>query len=597
MTTLQLNPASSSRSDPTERTFTTWDGVELFYRAWLPAAPAEKALVLFHRGHEHSGRFAELVERLGLEDFAVFAWDARGHGRSPGERGHAQDFSSLVRDAEAFMRHISEEYNIPEENRVVLGHSVGAVIAAAWALDYASPLRGLILGAPAFRVKLYVPLAIPLLRLLRRFKEKASIKSYVKATMLTGDPEEAEKYRKDPLISRAIAVNILVDLYDVSSRLIENAAAIHAPVLLLAAGSDWVVKNGAQRRFFERLSSPLKEMRVLPGFQHAIFHEHGRQLAFEKVREFIQKVFDRPAPAESPANAGQDGFTRAEFDRLSRPLSPLSPRRWRYAAQRLLMKTAGRLSDGIRLGWRAGFDSGQTLDYVYRDQAGGLTPLGKLFDRWYLDSIGWRGIRQRKRHLQEALREAILAARKTRGPDRPVQIVDLAAGPGRYLLEVLQEQGGSRPPVEALLRDRSPAALEEGRRLASALGLASATYAEGDAFDPDSLAALSPPPDIAIVSGLYELFPENDGVVKSLAGLSRAVPPGGTLIYTNQPWHPQQELIARVLTNRAGKPWIMRRRTQAEMDELVRRAGFEKLGMKIDRWGIFTVSAARRLPA
>ncbi|MBI4583858.1 MAG: class I SAM-dependent methyltransferase family protein [Planctomycetes bacterium] len=90
---------------------------------------------------------------------------------------------------------------------------------------------------------------------------------------------------------------------------------------------------------------------------------------------------------------------------------------------------------------------------------------------------------------------------------------------------------------------------------------------------------------------------ENDQVVKSLAGLVRAVPPGGTLIYTNQPWHPQRELIARVLANRAGKPWIMRRRMQAEMDELVPRAGFEKLGMNIDPWGIFTVSAARRLPA
>jgi hypothetical protein len=69
---------------------------------------------------------------------------------------------------------------------------------------------------------------------------------------------------------------------------------------------------------------------------------------------------------------------------------------------------------------------------------------------------------------------------------------------------------------------------------------------------------------------------------------------GGRLIYTNQPWHPQVEFIARVLTNREGQPWIMRRRTQAEMDELVRVAGFEKLSQEIDEWGIFTVSLARR---
>jgi hypothetical protein len=69
---------------------------------------------------------------------------------------------------------------------------------------------------------------------------------------------------------------------------------------------------------------------------------------------------------------------------------------------------------------------------------------------------------------------------------------------------------------------------------------------------------------------------------------------GGYLIYTNQPWHPQIEMIARCLTNRDGRPWIMRRRTTEEMDDLVRAAGFEKIDMLIDRWGIFTVSLARR---
>ena len=57
----------------------------------------------------------------------------------------------------------------------------------------------------------------------------------------------------------------------------------------------------------------------------------------------------------------------------------------------------------------------------------------------------------------------------------------------------------------------------------------------------------------------------------------------------------REEFIARVLANREGRPWIMRRRTQAEMDELVRNAGFEKISQEIDPCGIFTVSAARRV--
>ena len=100
---------------------------------------------------------------------------------------------------------------------------------------------------------------------------------------------------------------------------------------------------------------------------------------------------------------------------------------------------------------------------------------------------------------------------------------------------------------------------------------------------------------IGIVSGLFELFPSNDAVLTSLRGLADAIEPGGHLIYTNQPWHPQVEFIARVLRNREGEPWIMRRRTTAEMDELVRTAGFEKVTMEVDEWGIFTVSVARRI--
>jgi Putative methyltransferase len=83
-------------------------------------------------------------------------------------------------------------------------------------------------------------------------------------------------------------------------------------------------------------------------------------------------------------------------------------------------------------------------------------------------------------------------------------------------------------------------------------------------------------------------------VLKSLAGLGEAIEPGGYLIYTNQPWHPQVEFIARVLVNREGQPWVMRRRTTAEMDELVRVSGFTKLSMAVDQWGMFTVSVARR---
>lgn len=577
---------SASELQMSEHTMTSWDRAEIFYRAWLPPNPTEKALLLFHRGHEHSARWQQTVEALHLEDVAIFAWDQRGHGRSPGPRGSAENLAVVIRDADAFARHVCKAHGFALQNMVVMAHSVGAVIAAAWVHDYAPPIRGLILGAPAFRVKLYVPLAIPALRLKKALLGGSGgiVKSYVKARVLTHDPMQAAGYQVDSMIFRQIAVNILLDLYDTSTRLIADAGAITVPTLILAAGKDWVVKVSAQEKFFRHLSSPIKKLEVLPGFYHAIFHEKDRHLVVEKARSFIQDCFKQTPDRKHLLEADQRGYTRAEYDRLRGKGS------LRWPVVRAGMKTIGRISNGISLGWRAGFDSGVMLDYIYKNLSSGITPLGRAIDRSYLNSIGWRGIRVRRQNLQQVLRQCISQTHESR---RPVRLLDIASGPGRYVLETMVTL--SHIPISAVLRDYQQANLDAAKQLAVQLGVRNVQIVHGDAFDSASLAAITPRPTIAIVSGLYELFPDNEPVGRSLHGIADAMDAGGYLIYTDQPWHPQMEFIARVLTNREGKPWIMRRRTQAEMDELVRDAGFEKQSQQIDPWGIFTVSLARRL--
>jgi SAM-dependent methyltransferase len=360
------------------------------------------------------------------------------------------------------------------------------------------------------------------------------------------------------------------------------------PTLLLTAGSDWVVRAGPQRRFLERLSSPVKEQIVYPGLRHGLFAERRRALPIEETRAFLQRAFADEHGAPSLRDADKSGYTKSEFDRLSAPLPLLSAKRLQFAAIRAVMRSIGRLSRGVRTGWRHGFDSGPSLDYVYENRARGWSPLGCLLDRLYLDTIGWATIRRRKVHLEDLLEATI----KREFADRPVHIVDIAAGPGRYLLDTIRKLGAQTISVE--LRDRDPHGLAAGRELAGRMGIGSVRYVEGDAFDPQSLGCINPRPDIVVVSGLYELFDDNETILRSLRALAAVVKEGGFLLYTNQPWHPQIELIARVLTNREGEPWLMRRRTQAEIDELVAVAGFAKQEMRVDEHGIFTVSLARK---
>jgi alpha-beta hydrolase superfamily lysophospholipase len=576
-----------------ETAFASHDGVELFYRHWpARSGTAKGAVVLLHRGHEHGGRVAHIVEELGLDDFDFYAWDARGHGRSPGKRGHSPSFAHSVRDLDCFVKHIVETGGFPMERIAVVAQSVGAVLAATWVHDYAPSIRALVLASPAFDVKLYVPFAKEGIALWQKLKGPFFVNSYVKARFLTHDPARIASFEADPLITRPIASNILLELYEAAGRVVADARAITVPTQVLISGSDFVVRHAPQHRFFENLGSTIKERHILPGFYHDTLGERDRATALEKVRAFVTARFAEPPVVADLRQAHLSGATRDEADRLASPLPLLSPRGLYWALTRAWIRLGGLISKGIATGLRTGFDSGSTLDYVYEDEARGLGPGGRLVDRQFLSAIGWRGIRQRKVHLEELIGRALA---RLAGEGRPLRVLDIAAGHGRYVLDAVAASAAK--PESIRLQDYSPINVEKGTALIAARGLQSvASFRRADAFDTEGLAEIEPKPTLAIVSGLYELFPDNALIEASLTGLARAMEPGALLVYTGQPWHPQLAMIARALTShRGGAAWIMRRRSQQEMDQLVTAAGFRKIEQRIDRWGIFTVSLAERV--
>jgi SAM-dependent methyltransferase len=329
----------------------------------------------------------------------------------------------------------------------------------------------------------------------------------------------------------------------------------------------------------------VKQWEVYPEFYHALFQETGRERVMARTGEFLRQCFaERPERAHL-LNADMGGPMRTECDLLRAPENGMGKMSW--PAVRSGIRLASAFSEGLRLGREAGFDSGIMLDYVYRNKADGITPLGRVIDSFYLNSIGWRGIRVRRQNSQRLLRRAI----ESFPADVPLHILDVAAGAGRYLLQTMQHFPGRT--ITAHLRDYQEANLAAAGKLAAERRLTGVTRQCADAFDAESILALKVP-QIAIASGIFELMEMNAPVARCLGALSRLMGKGSVLIYTNQPWHPQLEFIARGLTNHRGKPWLMRRRSQAEMDELVRAAGFEKAEQAIDPYGIFTVALARK---
>ena len=573
-----------------QKTFQTADGTALFYR-YRPAqnSNTRQAIILFHRGHEHSGRMMFVADELGFDDFAYFAWDARGHGNSPGERGDSPSMATSIADIQDFVHHIEREYGIPTENIAVIAQSVGAVLVSAWLHDYAPKIRCAVLASPAFKVKLYIPFARSGLKLMQKWRGNFFVNSYVKSHYLSHNLERQQSYNNDPLITRAISVRILLGLYDTAERVVADAQAITTPIQLLISGSDWVVHHAPQHDFYNRLGSHIKERHVLAGFYHDTLGEHNRELAFQEMRRFIRQRFDAPYNRVDVTQAHIHSDSRREADELATPLSPYSPRGAFWATYRAAMKLGAQWSEGLRIGKQTGYDSGSTLDYVYRNQAQGTNSFGKLIDQYYLNAIGWRGIRQRKVNIGKAIQ---LAFSKLRAAQQPIHVLDIAAGHGRYVLDALTET--SRPD-SVRLRDYSPINVAAGQKLIAEHQLQDiVSFQEVNAYERANYQQLDPRPTLGIVSGLHELFPDNDLILQSLYGLGDAIETGGYLIYTGQPWHPQLEMIARALTShKEGSPnWVMRRRSQQEMDQLVEQAGFQKIHQWIDEDGIFTVSLA-----
>ena len=596
-----------------ESCYNAYDGTAIYYRYWLtmPLTDIKKShinkanqplrqVILLHRGHEHSGRLAELGEQFAKAGYQVFAWDARGNGRSGGIKDHAESVTELERDLDGFVQLVIGQTGIAIEDTLIVASSIGAVLAAAWVHDYAPSIRGMILGTPALSIRLYMPFAIPSLKVARTLGLMSRVSSYVKAQVLTHDKDAQQAYNADPLISNSISTDLLIDTHATGQRLLDDAGAITVPTFVLCAGKDYVVDKQAERTFYEAINTPTKRWQLYPDSYHAIFHETNKADVFSDCIDFAEQVFSTHVQAPDLSTAHLNSASKDKVDRLA--IKPFNPS---FAITRFAMQKFGHVSDAIATGLEHGFDSGHSLDHVYYNQPSGQNKFGQAIDKFYLSNIGWQGIRIRRAHILELARIAFADIEdKNQNSTKPYKpkLLDIASGHGFYAFDLLTEFTG----LHAELRDYEMHNIQALQAKAEQLAIADRVIAcQKDAFDAASYKGIKSVStsvkgealktsgfDIAISSGVFELFSDNALPATALAGIYDSLKADGYLIYTNQPWHPEQEFISKTLNNHRGSSWVMRCRSQAEMDQLVERAGFKKVAMRIDRFGIFTVSLA-----
>jgi lysophospholipase len=254
-------------------------------RHWEVAPEGEpRALVaVVHGVGEHSGRHRRLAEYLAGRGYAVLLHDLRGHGETCGLRGHVDRFAEYTEDLAALLAHRTFPGRV-----FVLGHSLGGLIAAAFAQDHPELLAGLVLSSPLLGLKLRTPAwKRALAESLSRVAPRVRLNSGLPPEALAHDPLVAAAYRDDPLCFGQVSLRWYTELVRQMAEARQGAERMSLPVLVLQAGADALVDPEVTRDFSARLGSVDKQLIVYEGAFHELFNEECGPQAFGAVGAWL----------------------------------------------------------------------------------------------------------------------------------------------------------------------------------------------------------------------------------------------------------------------------------------------------------------------
>lgn len=270
-----------------EGKFNTSDGLGLSYQAWLPDGEPKAVCAVVHGYGEHSGRYLSPVNYFVPRGWALYSYDLRGHGRSPGQRGHINHFEEYLSDTDAFLqlvRHLK-----PDRKMFLLGHSLGGLIVSAYVENYpTAELSGLLMSSAFLGFKLQVPAAKAALgRLMSSLMPAMTMKNDLSAAVLSHDPAVVSAYDADPLNHHVTTARFFTEVTATQVRTVEGAGKVKLPLLVMYAGADQIADPECSRTFFERAASADKATHRYDGYYHEIFNETGKEAVFKDMENWL----------------------------------------------------------------------------------------------------------------------------------------------------------------------------------------------------------------------------------------------------------------------------------------------------------------------
>ncbi len=283
--------SSPVQSESTLSTFTASDGDNLAMQEWpLPEGLALRGVVvLVHGLGEHAGRYDHVARRLNSWGFSVRGYDHYGHGESDGVRGGLPLDSRLVDDLADVINSTRHRMEVPAP-LIVLGHSMGGLVAACVVALGQVKVDGLVLSSPAFDPGLNAFHKL-LLATLPRIAPNLTVGNGLDPHFVSRDPAVVARYQADPRVHDRISARLARFIADSGRAVIAHAHEWTVPTLLMYAGSDRLVNPAGSRAFAAAAPRQVVQATCFEEFFHEIFNELDQEEVFERMQRWLDEQF------------------------------------------------------------------------------------------------------------------------------------------------------------------------------------------------------------------------------------------------------------------------------------------------------------------
>ena len=278
-------------TESTLSTFTATDGENLVVQDWpLPHPLAQRGTVLIVHGlGEHAGRYDALARRLNQWGFAVRGYDQYGHGESGGPRGGLPSDTRLLDDLADLVDSTRRRME-PGTPLLLLGHSMGGLVAACAVARRCCPVDGLVLSSPALHLRL-TPFQHWLVAVLPALLPNLRMGNGLRPEFLAHDPALVAAYRSDPLVHDRIGARLARFIAMAGPEVLAAAPRWRVPTLLLYAGDDRLVDPQGSRDFAAAAPPAWVQSHGFDALYHEIFNEPHAAPVWEALQAWVDRRY------------------------------------------------------------------------------------------------------------------------------------------------------------------------------------------------------------------------------------------------------------------------------------------------------------------